>query len=66
MISAITFEHGKTTCAVEPGCFCRWLGASGFGTKPVCMLFGNQPLYENKDGWIERCSQCVIDFGEQT
>lgn len=61
MISTITFEHGEKTCAIKSGVFCRWQGAMGFGTKPVCVLFSNEPLYE-KDGWIQRCAQCINVF----
>jgi hypothetical protein len=62
MISTITFEHGENTCAVSPGVFCRWQGALGWGTRPVCMLFNNEPL-NDKDGWLQRCKQCVDTFG---
>ena len=65
MISTITFEHGEKTCAVSPGVFCRWQGAMGFGTKPVCMLFQNEPLHA-KDGWLQRCKPCMSQFGITT
>lgn len=65
MLSTITFEHGEKTCATKPGVFCHWYGVSGFGTRPVCMLFQNEPLYE-KDGWLQRCDPCVSQFGNST
>ena len=63
MISTITFTHGEKTCALAPGVFCRWQGATGFGTRPVCMLFDDEPLHE-KDEWLQRCKQCIEAFGE--
>lgn len=62
MLSTITFEHGENTCASVPGTFCRFLGTMGWGTKPVCMLFENEPLF-NKDGWLQRCPQCMQVYG---
>jgi len=53
MISTINFEHGEKTCASDPGKFCRWEGTSGFGTRHVCMLFDNHPLFF-EDGWLQR------------
>ena len=38
MISKIEFEHGEKTCAIETKP-CSWQGMSGFGTRPVCVLF---------------------------
>lgn len=65
MKHTIEFETGETTCAVEPGRFCQFLGAKSFGTKPVCMLFGDTPLYANKDGWVARCSDCLRAFSKE-
>lgn len=62
MVSTITFEHGEKTCAVKPGVFCRWQSAMAWGTKPVCVLFQYEPLYD-KDGWLQRCPQCIEKFG---
>ena len=66
MISVMKIEHGKTTCASEPGKFCRFLGDTNFGTVPVCMLFGNQRLQEHAEGetkgWVIRCLQCTEEF----
>ena len=64
MISTILIEHGETTCASEPGVFCRFAGATRFGTTPVCMLFGDVLLHsETPTGWIERCPACIKEFG---
>ncbi len=57
----IKFNTGETTCAAEPGQFCRFLGSTHFGTRSVCMLFGNAPLFD-ADGWIQRCEQCMREF----
>lgn len=62
VLSTITFEHGEKTCAVSPGIFCRFQGVMGFGTRPVCMLFNNETLYD-KDGWLQRCPACVQVYG---
>jgi hypothetical protein len=62
MKSKLIIEHGETTCASEPGKFCRFLGATNFGTVPVCMLFGNQKLDENEEGWVKRCDDCLKEF----
>ena len=62
MQSVLTIEHGELTCALEPGKFCRFLGAVMFGTMPVCRLFDDHPLFEinsgEKKGWVERCEEC--------
>jgi len=62
MISTINFEHGEKTCASEPGKFCRWEGSYSFGTRHVCMLFDNHPLFF-EDGWLQRCWKCTEEFG---
>ena len=62
MISTIQFTHGTKTCASEPGVFCRWVGGTHFGTVAVCLLFGDK-LYD-EDGWLQRCPQCIKEFGE--
>jgi hypothetical protein len=55
---------GITTCASEPGEFCRFVGDTHMGSRYVCMLFpGNEghahtPLKE-KNGWILRCEACL-------
>ncbi len=63
MISKIEFVHGEKTCASEPGKFCKWEGVQGFGTRNVCMLFDNEPLYFT-DGWLQRCKQCLEELGD--
>jgi hypothetical protein len=54
----LSYECGETTCATEPGKFCRFLGAIHFGQVPVCMLFDNRELQE-KEGWTQRCEECL-------
>lgn len=62
MKSTLIIEHGETTCAVEPGKFCQYLGVTSFGTKAVCMLHYSTPLFEHTTGeykgWIARCHEC--------
>jgi len=63
MRNAICIEHGETTCAVEPGNFCMFVGTRSFGTRAVCMLFNEQPLFEDyPNGWLQRCPQCLKIF----
>lgn len=61
-IIKIKIECGETTCASKPGEFCKFLGASHFGTRPQCRLFpsdgASTPLKE-KDGWVQRCPACL-------
>lgn len=54
----IIFECGETTCAVEPEKFCRFVGATCFGTHFICSLFHNIEL-RKKDGWLQRHSLCL-------
>lgn len=61
MISELKFEHGKKTCAVEPGKFCRFERVSGFGTRFECSLHEAELFFE--DGWLQRCPQCIEKFG---
>lgn len=63
MISTITFTHGTKTCAVEPGVFCGWVSCTHLGTNHVCLLFGDK-LYD-EGGWLQRCPQCIKEFGEK-
>ena len=60
MISKIEFMHGEKTCAIEAKP-CVWQGMSGFGTRPVCVLFGRS-LYGSEHG-MARCPQCIERFG---
>ncbi len=57
-----TIFCGEKTCAIEPGDFCAELGTKNFGTRPWCLLFG-EDLYE-RDGWVQRCPQCLIAESE--
>lgn len=62
-ILQIEIDCGETTCASEPGKFCRWRGSRGFGTVPICALFATKnDTYtdlEDMDGWVRRCQQCL-------
>jgi len=67
-------ECGETTCASEPGKFCKFLGTIHFGCTPVCTLFnptdhqmcrGEDILILStraegeRDGWVQRCPECM-------
>jgi hypothetical protein len=62
----VEIECGITTCASEPGKFCRHLGTSNYGTIWWCLLFpgdggSKTRLFEDrKDGWIQRCPACIV------
>lgn len=66
MKNAICIEHGDTTCAVEPGKFCLFFGTKSFGTKAVCTLFRDEPLFQDENGWTERCPDCMDLFKGET
>lgn len=61
----LEIECGETTCAIEPGRFCRFLGSKKFGSISVCMLFpdpdgrGSDTMVWDKDGWVQRCPACL-------
>jgi hypothetical protein len=59
----IEIECGGNTCASEPGKFCRFLGTTHFGTRPVCRLFptpeDSHASLKEKDGWVQRCKACL-------
>jgi len=63
---------GATTCASEPGKFCRFLSTQRFGTLYFCKIFSENnsikgvqkmPLDE-KDGWITRHVDCINSCSE--
>jgi len=65
----ITIDCGETTCASEPGEFCRFVGMQGFGSRYVCTfpfegLRGDQdrPRLFDEGGWIQRCALCKETF----
>lgn len=64
----LTIDSGATTCASEPGKFCRFFGLKKFGSTPVCLLFPENPgmkdvggttYLKEKDGWVQRCPACL-------
>jgi len=60
----IEIECGKTTCASEPGAFCRFVGSRAFGTQPLCTLFPDTEDHPYTrlceiDGWLQRCPVCL-------
>lgn len=61
----LELEMGETTCASEPGKFCQMLRSRNFGTEFFCGLF-EEKLFENGDGWLERCPKCVSQLKDKT
>jgi len=65
----ISIDCGETTCASTPGVFCKFFGTRKFGSVSLCNLFTNpNPGYkesessmplEDKNGWVQRCKQCL-------
>ena len=59
----LIIEAGEGTCASKPGQFCRYLRVANFGTRYLCGLFsepdGAQQQLREKDGWIQRCDDCL-------
>lgn len=56
-------ECGETTCASEPGEFCRFLQYNPFGDDGSCYFFGK---VFDKDGWIQRHPECLKMTGESS
>lgn len=57
----IEFECGETTCASEPGKFCRFLRV-GWQGESICDLFhdnGGPTKLFDEGGWVQRCSECM-------
>ncbi len=51
---------GETTCASEPGKFCKFVRTQRFGTENVCHIFSEaKSTLEEKDGWIQRHKECL-------
>jgi hypothetical protein len=72
VIKYLPLEMGETTCASEPGKFCRFAGVAGMcGKHTICLLFGDDPSPLKKhgftnlyvvDGWTRRCKACLDMF----
>ena len=64
---SIQIECGETTCASEPGKFCKFFGTMRFGTIPLCRLFPSDnesfTTLKDEDGWIQRCPDCMNSKG---
>lgn len=59
----VNIKAGATTCASEPGEFCRFVGTRKMGTQHVCRLFPTDddsysPL-EDHSGWLQRLPECI-------
>jgi hypothetical protein len=70
MIATIKFTCGETTCASEPGKFCRFLRTRHYGQDNLCHAFFEPEFgavqLEDKDGWVLRCPQCLAECGKET
>lgn len=59
----LTIECGTTTCASEPGKFCRFVQTTTFGQHYLCGAFrdasGSFVDLFDKDGYLQRCKQCL-------
>ncbi len=61
----LKFVSGKTTCASEPGKFCRFVRTKHFGTQFECSLFDLSLFdhsYGEYEGWLARCTPCMEQF----
>jgi hypothetical protein len=59
----VTFiiDCGQTTCAKEPGKFCKYSGSRNFGSTPHCLFF-REDLNIDDNGWTARCEECLNTF----
>jgi hypothetical protein len=63
----IEIKCGDTTCASEPGEFCKFFSTIRFGTVPVCRLFPSRDdsltelktSGDDQSGWVLRCEACL-------
>jgi len=61
----LSINCGETTCASEPGKFCKYLFTRKFGTLIYCQIFseiddrGKPFSLELVDGWTRRHSLCL-------
>jgi hypothetical protein len=64
MISVILFTHGVKTC-VDPETEkeCRWV--MRFSKQTVCRLWDDTPIFGDGRGWLQRCEQCIEEFGDK-
>lgn len=61
----IEINCGLTTCAAEPGKFCKYFGTIKFGQILVCRLFPSEEdsytVLEELNGWTQRCGDCMVN-----
>jgi len=66
VVHNVQFTSGAITCASEPGVFCRFVYTKNFGTKYICHLFDDMPLFEHETGphkhWLARCIPCMKEY----
>jgi hypothetical protein len=56
-ILSIEIDCGDSTCADSVGSFCTYTGSRYFGCIAICFLF--QKDLVSKDGWLQRCEECI-------
>lgn len=66
---AIVVNCGDTTCASSKGVFCHRLNKTRMGLGYyACSLFINSEGFQirlhDKDGWIQRCPECLASSEE--
>lgn len=61
----IQLDCGETTCAPVPGQFCAFVATRKFGAIYYCKIWhcvdsrGRAVGLEEKDGWLQRCPECL-------
>ena len=59
----IAIHAGATTCASEPGAFCKFVTTRRFGQVFMCDLYNKELKDENGEpsggGWLQRLPACL-------
>ena len=56
---ATQVQCGDTTCASEPGHFCRFVWSMHFGQKFRCARFDKELFEDHECGWLQRLPECI-------
>ena len=59
---SIPINCGEKTCASAPGVFCKQIRTLKYGQIWICNIFEKE--LEIKNGWTQRCDQCLQHEGE--
>jgi len=64
-VKTLEFKAYGRYCArnFKSGEYCRFIRFRSFGTEPVCGLYGDLRLWEDDGRFIERCTECLNEFG---